>query len=52
MDYKEAAELANIIKPAVVVPIHYETIVGTREDANKFKELLDEYEKSLQQFII
>ncbi len=42
MDYEEAAKLANIIKPEVVVPIHYETIVGTRDDANKFKELLDE----------
>ena len=41
MDYKEAAELINTIKPRVAIPIHYSTIVGTREDANKFKELLD-----------
>ncbi|MBQ4030511.1 MAG: MBL fold metallo-hydrolase [Bacilli bacterium] len=42
MDYKEAAELINTIKPEVVIPIHYHTIVGTREDANSFKELLDQ----------
>ena len=41
MDYKEAAELSNIIKPSIVIPTHYKTIVGTDEDANKFKELLD-----------
>ena len=42
MDYKEAAELTNIIKPSTVIPIHYHTVVGTRDDANEFKELLDE----------
>ena len=41
MDYKEASILANIIKPKIVVPIHYGSIVGTKEDATKFKELLD-----------
>ena len=41
MDYQEAADLINTIKPRVVIPIHYSTIVGTREDALKFKELLD-----------
>ena len=42
MDYKEAAELINIINPQKVIPIHYKTIVGTEEDAIKFKELLNE----------
>ena len=42
MDYKEAAELINTIKPETVIPIHYHTIVGTRDDANSFKELLDQ----------
>lgn len=42
MDYKEAAELTNIMKPSIVIPIHYHTVVGTRDDANEFKELLDE----------
>lgn len=42
MDYKEAATLANIIEPRIVVPIHYGTIVGNIEDAYKFKELLND----------
>lgn len=41
MDYKEAAELTNIIRPLVAVPIHYSTVVGTREDANKFLEMIE-----------
>lgn len=35
---EEAAMLANIIEPKVVIPIHYGTLVGTKEDAIKFKE--------------
>ena len=41
MDYKEAADLANIIKPKIAVPIHYGIIVGTKEDAIKFKNLIN-----------
>lgn len=41
MTYDEAASLANIIKPKVVVPIHYGVLVGTKEDALNFKELID-----------
>lgn len=41
MDYREAATLANIIKPKIVVPIHYGYLVGTKEDALNFKKLLD-----------
>lgn len=41
MNYSEAAELANIIKPKIVVPIHYGIIVGTKEDATNFKELIN-----------
>jgi len=41
MNYREAAELVNIIKPKYVIPIHYGTIVGDMDDALKFKELLD-----------
>ena len=41
MDYKEAATLANIIKPSVVIPIHYGSIVGQKEDAKKLKELVN-----------
>ena len=42
MDYKEAAELVNRIKPKIAVPIHYGSIVGTEQDAEQFISLLDE----------
>ena len=41
MDYKEAAKLTNIIKPKIVTPIHYGTIVGKKEDGEKFKKLIN-----------
>ena len=41
MDYLEAAKFINYIKPKVTIPTHYKTIVGSLEDAIKFKELLD-----------
>ena len=41
MDYKEAAELANIIRPQIAVPIHYGIIVGTKEDALNFKNFIN-----------
>lgn len=41
MDYKEAAELVNIIKPKVAVPIHYGSIVGTKKDPEEFIKRLD-----------
>ena len=40
MNYKEAAELANDINASTVIPIHYGTIVGDKEDAIRFKELV------------
>ena len=40
MDYKESAELANTIKADIVIPTHYGSIVGEKEDAIKFKELV------------
>ena len=40
MDYKEAAELINEIQPKVAVPIHYGSIVGTKEDAIQFSKLV------------
>ena len=42
MNYTEAAELVNNIKPKVAVPIHYGSIVGTKQDAEKFISLLNE----------
>ncbi len=41
MDAIEAANLTNKIKPSVVVPIHYGLLVGTKEDENKFVDLLN-----------
>lgn len=41
MNYEEAANLVNTIKPKVVIPIHYGKIVGTKEDAVNFKELVN-----------
>lgn len=40
MNYEEAAELANIIKPKIAVPTHYGSIVGKIQDGEKFKNLL------------
>ena len=41
MDFKEAAELVNQIKPKIAVPIHYGSIVGTKQDAIDFVKLLN-----------
>ena len=41
MNYKEAANLTNIIKPKTVTPIHYGSIVGNKEDGKKFENLLN-----------
>lgn len=38
MEAKEAAELVNIIKPKIVIPIHYGAIVGNKEDEKIFVE--------------
>ncbi len=40
MNYSEAAELVNIIKPKIAVPIHYGSVVGTKQDATNFIKLL------------
>lgn len=42
MNYSEAAELINNIKPKIAVPIHYGSIVGTKQDAENFINLLNE----------
>ena len=40
MNFKEAAKFVNIIKPKIAVPIHYGSVVGTKQDANNFIKLL------------
>lgn len=41
MDYKEASELINTIKPKIAIPTHYNSIVGTIEDGYNFVNQLD-----------
>ena len=41
MDFKEAGELINEIKPKIAIPIHYGSIVGTKEDAINFSKLIN-----------
>jgi len=43
MDAREAAELVNIIKPKLAIPAHYGSIIGSKEDAIKFKNLTENY---------
>ena len=42
MDFKEASELVNEIKPKIAIPIHYGEIVETKEDAQNFIKLLNQ----------
>lgn len=41
MDAKEAATLVNVMQPKVVVPTHYGSIVGRKEDAQIFAQKLN-----------
>ena len=41
MDFKEAVSLVNEIKPKITVPIHYGSIVGTKQDADNFSKLVN-----------
>lgn len=41
MDYKEAANLANMIDAKVVIPTHYGLIVGDIKDGERFKGLVE-----------
>ena len=40
MNYEEAVELIKSIRPQIAIPTRYKTIVGTEEDAYRFKEML------------
>jgi len=47
MTAKEAAKAVELIKPKVVIPMHYDAgIAGTKEDAEKFKQLIEETENN------
>ena len=39
-DFKEVAQLINEIQPKIAVPIHYGSVVGTKQDATDFIKLL------------
>ena len=42
MDVTDAAALARTINPKVVIPIHYGSIIGNREDGLRLKEKLND----------
>lgn len=39
MTAEEAAQAAKMVEPKVAIPMHYGVIVGTEQDAQKFKQL-------------
>ena len=39
MNAEEAAQAVNMVKPETAIPVHYGDIVGSLEDAEKFREL-------------
>jgi L-ascorbate metabolism protein UlaG (beta-lactamase superfamily) len=41
MNAEEAARAVNMVKPETAIPIHYGDIVGSLEDAEKFRELCE-----------
>lgn len=42
MTAEEAAKAASIIKPSLAIPMHYGSIVGSRNDAEKFVSLCEQ----------
>ena len=40
MTANEAAKAVERIKPKIVIPMHFGTIVGTEKDAHNFKQLV------------
>ncbi len=38
---REAAKTASLLNPKLAIPIHWGSVVGTRDDAEVFKELVD-----------
>ncbi len=42
MNYQEASILANEIKPKIVIPIHYGSLVGTKDDTLNFKNNIND----------
>lgn len=42
MDYKQAAQFAADIKPQVVIPTHYGSVVGDAADGEKFAKIIEQ----------
>jgi len=42
MNFSEAVKAAMVIKPKIAIPMHYNSIMGSKEDALKFKELCEQ----------
>lgn len=42
MNAEEAAQAASIIRPSLAIPMHYGSVAGTKEDAEKFIKLCKE----------
>ena len=41
MNYEEAAEFINTMRPAKVIPYHYGTLVGDEKDGKRFRKLIE-----------
>ena len=48
MNYQEASELIKTMKPKVIIPTHYGSIVGTLQDGELFKDNLKDFEVLLK----
>ena len=44
MDVAEATELVKMINPTIVIPIHYGSIIGDKEDGKRLKDNLKDIE--------
>jgi L-ascorbate metabolism protein UlaG (beta-lactamase superfamily) len=42
MNAEEAAEAAKLIKPSIAIPMHFGSIIGSKDDAQELKELCEE----------
>ena len=40
MNYKEAAELAKVLNAKIIIPTHYGSVAGNKEDGQNFKNLV------------
>lgn len=43
MTADEAVEMVKVLKPKVAIPMHYGSIIGTQEDAKRFKDKASKY---------